>query len=243
MTATTWLWIAVAATLAVLDWIAIGRSLPQPVGPTERPGSSKQPGLSKPARLTKPAVVAALLVAALASHPQHDRVQMWLVLALLSSLLGDVSRAIWPDPDPAAVPREHAGHGFILGLGCYLVSQVCYSTAMVQYGTDKVSVAFGLALVLLTLFAFGYRLIMGAYTEGGDLLTVVVALYIAAIGSTAVLAVGTTSLWIGYGIVLYAISDLVVGADRFVRPKSWSPMAVAITYHSAQTLLAIGLMR
>ncbi|MDQ1720976.1 MAG: YhhN family, partial [Pseudonocardiales bacterium] len=58
-----------------------------------------------------------------------------------------------------------------------------------------------------------------------------------------VLGIGTTSLWVAYGIVLFAISDLVLASDRFVVRRSWAPVTVAISYHLAQTLLLLGLMR
>ena len=64
---------------------------------------------------------------------------------------------------------------------------LCYAVAMLRYGIDRLSVGFGLILVLIALFAFGYRIIAGAHAAGGALLTVGMTAYIVALGSAVVL--------------------------------------------------------
>lgn len=132
---------------------------------------------------------------------------------------------------------------FVAGLASFLLGHLGYCVAMLRYGVDGLSVGFGLALVLLALYAFGPRVLAGVHVQGGDQLTIAVAVYIAALGSAVVLGVGSTSLWIAYGIVAFAFSDLVLATDRFVVRRSWAPLTVAITYHSAQLLLLLGLVR
>jgi uncharacterized membrane protein YhhN len=147
--------------------------------------------------------------------------------------VGGAHRA--PDADaPSAL--------FTAGLASFLLGHLCYCVAMLRYGSEQLSLGFGLVLVLLTLLAFGHRVLGGAQAQGGTALTMAVAAYITALGSTVVFGIGTSSLWVAYGIVLFAFSDLVLASDRFVARRSWAPLTVAISYHLAQSLLLLGLV-
>ena len=132
---------------------------------------------------------------------------------------------------------------FLLGLLSFLAGHVCYSMAMFRFGVDPLSVGFGLILVLLAVFAFGYKIIAGGHQAGGRLLSTGVTAYIVALGSAVMLGIGTTRLLIAGGILLFAVSDLVLAGDRFVRPRSWSALTVIVLYHLGQLLLLIGLLR
>jgi uncharacterized membrane protein YhhN len=276
MTAAGWIWVAVAAVLAVLDWtaVAVGSRLLE--------------------RCAKPCVLLALLAAAVTAQPQEPGVHGWLVAALCLGLIGDVALS-FADSEPAQPIRRRAGkaaalqpvsaaeqasaleapappapetagggahrarppagadqHGpeqqqpsalFTAGLASFLLGHLCYCAAILNYGTDQLSLGFGLVLVLLALLAFGHRVLTGAQRQGGNLLTISVAAYIATLGSTVVLGIGTSSLWVAYGIVAFAASDLVLATDRFVTRHRWAPLTVAISYHLAQTLLLLGLLR
>ncbi|MEO6700359.1 MAG: lysoplasmalogenase family protein [Jatrophihabitantaceae bacterium] len=146
-------------------------------------------------------------------------------------------------PQPTQRADRQGDQLFLVGLLSFLIGHLCYSIAMLRYGTDRLSVGFGMILVLIALLAFGYRIIAGAHAAGGAVLTCGVTAYIAALGSAVVLGVGTTQLPIAYGIVLFAVSDLLLASDRFVQQRSWSPIAVITTYHAAQVLLLVGLLR
>ncbi|MEO7259648.1 MAG: lysoplasmalogenase family protein [Jatrophihabitantaceae bacterium] len=150
---------------------------------------------------------------------------------------------------PPAGAELRAGAGqqppsalFTAGLASFLLGHLCYCAAMLNYGTDQLSLGFGLVLVLLALLAFGHRVLAGAQKQGGNALTIAVAAYMTTLGSTVVLGIGTTSLWVAYGIVAFAFSDLVLATDRFVARRGWAPLTVAISYHFAQTLLLLGLV-
>lgn len=309
MTAAGWIWVAVAAVLAVLDWAAVAA------------------GSRLWERCFKPAVLLALLAAAVTAQPRQDGVHGWLTVALCLGLIGDVALSFaapgplaGPTPgrvpgaptgqpveqpaeqpadnaDPRAgstsppeglasgrslaeavrsdtgelvgavrpagqagtrpvggahrarpAPKPDAGPRppsplFVAGLASFLLGHLCYCAAFLNYGTDELSLGFGLVLVLLALLAFGHRVLTGAQNQGGNPLTIAVAAYIATLGSTVVLGIGTTSLWVAAGIVLFASSDLVLATDRFVVRRGWAPLTVAISYHLAQTLLLVGLVR
>src|SRR3954465_5560957 len=90
MTAAGWVWMAVAAILAVLAWAG---------------GAARSRLLE---RCAKPAVLLALLAAALTAHPSHAGVHGWLLLALGFGLVGDVSlsSAAAGQPAEAKVDRS-----------------------------------------------------------------------------------------------------------------------------------------
>ncbi len=239
MTATGWAWLAAAGILAVLDWIAVAQ------------------GARQAERIVKPLVLAALVLAAVTAQPIRPGVHGWLVTALCFGLVGDLAlvaerrparvAATVAAPGSARAPRLSNVAGgsdtlFLLGLLAFLLGHLSYARAMQVYGTDQLSVAFGLLLVLIALLSFGYRIIAGAYALGGGRLTVAVTLYVVALGSAVVLGVGTEQLWIAGGIVLFAVSDLVLASDRFVQARPLAPLVVIICYHLAQALLLLGLV-
>jgi uncharacterized membrane protein YhhN len=229
--------VAVAVAAAVLDWVAV---------------ANESPVLE---RCAKPVVLVALLAAAVTARPAHAGVHGWLVLALCCGLIGDIALSFAPagavpaGAVPAgAVPAEPAGGQppsglFVVGLASFLLGHLCYSVALLSYGVGRLSLGFGLVLILLVLCIFGRRILAGAYQQDGNKLMIPVAVYIAALGSAVVLGVGTSSLWLGGGIVAFAFSDLVLATDRFVIRRSWAPLTVAMSYHLAQLLLLVGLVR
>ena len=238
MTATGWAWLAAAGILAVLDWVAVAQ------------------GARQVERIAKPLVLLAVIAAAIAAHPLKPGVHGWLIAALGLGLVGDIALVAERRPSriPAGVtvtrsprlsadqPAGRSGALFLVGLLAFLLGHLGYARAMQLYGTDQLSVAFGLLLVLIALLSFGYRILAGAHALGGGRLTVGVVLYVVALGSAVVLGVGTEQLWIAAGIVLFAISDLVLAHDRFVQARAHAPVTVAITYHLAQALLLLGLV-
>jgi uncharacterized membrane protein YhhN len=238
MTATGWTWLAAAGVLAVIDWIAVGE------------------GARRLERIAKPLVLVALLGVAVSGSPDHSGVRGWLIAALVLGLLGDLALVSERQPElvsagqfsvpPDKAPRQSISTGdaqlFMAGLAAFLLAHVCYVLAMLGYGTDQLSVAFGLVLVLIAVLSFGYRIIAGAHSLGGAALTIGITLYIVALGSVVVLGVGTQELAIAAGVVLFAVSDLTRAYDRFVQARSWGPLTVTGTCHLAQLLLVIGLL-
>jgi uncharacterized membrane protein YhhN len=223
VTATGWAWIVVAAIVAVLDWAAV---------------AAESRMLE---RCVKPAVLVALIAAALTARPRHSGVHGWLVLALCFGLLGDIALSFAAPEQP---PEGEAPDAlFTAGLASFLLGHLCYCAAMVARGTEQLSSGLGVVLVLLALLAFGRRVLAGAQAHGGTPLAVAVAAYIAILGCTMVLGIGTSSLLVAAGIVLFAFSDLILAHDRFVVRRGWAPVTVAVSYHLAQLLLVLGLVR
>ena len=54
-------------------------------------------------------------------------------------------------------------------------------------------------------------------------------------------ATGTPHLAAALGAMTFAVSDWLIGHDRFVGPGLGGPVAVMVTYHIGQALLILGL--
>jgi uncharacterized membrane protein YhhN len=58
---------------------------------------------------------------------------------------------------------------------------------------------------------------------------------------TCALATGNTLA--AAGASLFFASDALIAWNRFVRPRTWAPVAIMVTYHLGQTGLATSLVR
>jgi uncharacterized membrane protein YhhN len=63
------------------------------------------------------------------------------------------------------------------------------------------------------------------------------------IGAMVVTAFGTGRPLVAAGALVFMVSDAVLALDRFVRPRSWAPLAVMVTYHLGQGLIVAGALR
>jgi uncharacterized membrane protein YhhN len=59
----------------------------------------------------------------------------------------------------------------------------------------------------------------------------------------AVFAVGTGAIATALGGLLFLASDTALAYDRFVRRVPHGPLLVIVSYHLAQLLIVIGLLR
>lgn len=226
-------WLVLALCLGLIGDVALSFAAPgHPVGPADQ---SADQAVGQPVGPTGQPVgtAAALEPASTGQQP---------LVPGTAAPAGGAHRARPPASAGRTRAEQQPSALFAAGLGCFLLGHLCYCAAMLNYGTDQLSLGFGLVLVLLALLAFGHRVLTGAQRQGGNSLAIAVAAYMAALGSTVVLGIGTSSLWVAYGILAFAISDLVLASDRFVARRGWAPLTVAITYHLAQTLLLVGLV-
>ena len=175
--------------------------------------------------LLKPLVLVALIVMALAVHPTDGAQRAWFVVALVLSLAGDVF--LLPDIDR-----------FVPGLASFLLAHVAYVIGFLVAGRGDNPLVFGVvALVGLGLMAT--TIVRGVARTDRSLLAPVVV-YIGVISLMV-----ASAFWHGDGIagaVLFAMSDSILANDRFVSPQRWAPLAVMLTYHSAQALLVLSLV-
>ena len=58
-----------------------------------------------------------------------------------------------------------------------------------------------------------------------------------------VLGFGTAAIATAIGVLLFLASDITLAWGRFVQPLLRGPLIVAVTYHLAQFLIVIGMVR
>lgn len=205
-----------AATAAVIDWVAVGLRL------------------VRIEYLVKPLTLA-LLVAAAASADLHQ-VKGWVLAALLCGLAGDIA-LLRSTGQPA---RTDAA--FLLGLGAFLAGHVCYLAAFSRYGLHPAYLLFGALVVAATAGLTLTRVLAATLRLGGPELTAIVGAYASVLAAMAICAVGTALLLTAAGGLLFLVSDTVLAHERFVRRIRFGELAVIVTYHLAQGLIVLGLV-
>jgi len=211
---TTTVFLLLAATaMALLDWWAVWR---------------------RKRRLewfAKPATMAVLIgVAAMAGDASGDA-RAWIVIGAVFGLIGDV--ALLGDGETA----------FMSGLGAFAVGHLAYAVGAVLVGFDPVWALPGAAFVVALLsYRFVGRTVPGARAQGGPVLAGAVLFYAAVISTMTVTAWGTGAWLAAVGASMFAISDWVLGHQRFVGPLPGGRLSVIVPYHVGQALLIVGLV-
>jgi uncharacterized membrane protein YhhN len=173
--------------------------------------------------LAKPLVMAALIAGIIVEGPGASG---WLVvLGLSCSLIGDV--LLLPTVDR-----------FIAGLAAFLIGHVCFASGfLLEASVDAVPIVLGTSLAFVAALTVGRRIIRSA-TERDSRLARPVGAYI------AVLCLMLASGFLpgpssASGAVLFALSDAVLGWNRFVRPIKRGRLLTHIPYHLGQGLIAL----
>jgi uncharacterized membrane protein YhhN len=219
-----WILMGLAAVAAVVDWVAVARED------------------TRLEYVAKPAVLALLTVAAAVLPPTHtdlvDR-KWWFVAALACCLVGDVLLML---------PRDL----FVPGLVAFLVGHVLFIVGLLQPPSPAGTPPFAFSttgLVVASLVAAAYgavpaTLIFRALArDGGRAMIAPVAVYLVAILTMAVLAANVGVPAAATGAALFVVSDTVLALGRFVRPLPHGNVVVHVTYHLAQMLLVLSLVR
>jgi uncharacterized membrane protein YhhN len=207
--------LVVAAVVAVGDWAAVQLRL------------FRIEFLLKPLTLT-------LLIAA-AATAQLGVLKPWVIAALVFGLLGDVglllSREGRSDPP------------FMIGLGAFLLGHICYIVAFVRVGVRGLDVLAGLLVVAGVAALTLPRVLRGAARSAGWPFAGIVAGYAGLLSAMTVLGVGTGIVATAIGAVLFLGSDTLIARERFVAKVPHGPLLVIVSYHLAQFLIVIGLIR
>ncbi len=204
--------LAVAGVVALVDWWAVATA------------RRRVELVAKPATMT-------LLVAVAATYGDAPAdVRTWLVVGALLGVVGDV--ALLGDGETA----------FMSGLGAFALGHLAYVAAALSAGTDPVWALPGVAFVVALLgFRFASRTLPGAVAHGGRVLGGAVVFY-AVVISAMVISAWATTIWLAaVGAMLFAVSDWVLGHQRFVGPLPGGRLSVMIPYHVGQALLIVGL--
>jgi uncharacterized membrane protein YhhN len=203
-----------AALSAAGDWFAVARRL------------------YRLEYILKPLTMAFLVAAAISANLYF--IHGWVIAAVVFGLLGDVGLML---------SKGRTDLPFILGLGSFLVGHVCYIAAFVRLHLDGLHVIAGLLVVFGAALISLPAVLGGARRLGGTELATVVALYAGALSAMTVLAVGTGLLLTALGGVLFLASDSLIAWERFATPVPRGRLLIIVSYHLAQGLILIGLIR
>ena len=178
----------------------------------------------------KPAAMALLVIVAATAGSPLDRVRIALVVGALFGLVGDV--ALLGDGDAA----------FMGGLGAFAVGHLAYTVAALAVGFHAPYLVPGLILVALLMgFRFVSQILPGARRFGGAVLAGAVAFYAVVISLMSVTAWTSGAVVAGCGAALFALSDWLIGYQRFVAPLPNGRLAIIVPYHVGQAMLIVGL--
>ncbi len=177
--------------------------------------------------LAKPLVLISLIVAVVDAGPTSIG---WLVVGGLAlSLAGDI--LLLP-----AVDR------FLTGLAAFLAAHIVYVVAFVAEWTigepqARVLLAVGCALALVLWGLIGRRIISASEGAGANMRKAV-QVYVLILSAMMIAGFGVGSALLALGALLFALSDGVLGWNRFVAPMIHGRLATHVLYHLGQILIA-----
>jgi len=175
--------------------------------------------------VSKPLVMIWLIAAALVIDADPASARPWIVAGLVAGLAGDVF----------LLPRVDK---FLAGLGAFLVGHVLYFGGLVQIRDGWTALVIGAIAGIALLAVIGRPIVMAVR---GTSYFVPVTVYIGAVGALVVVGVGTGRWVLAAGAVAFALSDSLLGSDRFVTPAPHRRVYIHMLYHLGQAGLVIGL--
>lgn len=178
--------------------------------------------------LCKPLTLAFLMGVAASVDVDNTAARNWFVLALGLSLLGDVFLML---------PSDR----FVPGLVAFLLGHVAYIVGMSTAGVSILALVVGVAVAVLAVAVIGGRILAAVRAGPEPSMTVPVGAYMVVISAMLASAIGTEVALAMVGAGLFYCSDALIAWSRFVRPRTWHPLAIIVTYHLAQAALAISL--
>jgi uncharacterized membrane protein YhhN len=183
---------------------------------------------SKPVEyVCKPATLLALVAMAVVLDPVHTDTRVWFVIALVLSLAGDVFLML-------------PGDLFVFGLGSFLLGHVAYTVGLNLHTDGLWWIAIPVPFVI---GALAVRLVRGIRRTGQLELVGPVIAYVVVIGAMGCSALASGNTLAAVGAVLFMGSDALIGETRFVHPWPGAGVAIMVTYHVGQALLAVSLTR
>lgn len=197
---------------ALVDWYAVSR------------------GDRRTEHWAKPATLIALIVAALVLGAAGNAAGVWMLVALVFGLAGDVFLL------------ERSDRRFRLGLAAFLVGHLAFVVSFTRLGLDPKGWNYLSFLVLGGCLLATRQVAASTYLRGGLALAVPVGVYTVVIGAMVIYAFTTGVPLIAVGATIFAVSDTVLARDRFVRPWDRAQLLVMVTYHVGQALIVAGIL-
>lgn len=174
--------------------------------------------------VAKPAVMIALIGLVATTDLAPPGARPWLLAALTLGLVGDL--ALLPQIDR-----------FIVGLGSFLVGHLAYVVAFTLIWRPTAWLLLGFAGLAVMLGVFG-RPIERSIRSSGLRLPV-----IAYIGVTCIVVMagaGTGRGLVAVGALTFALSDGILGWNKFVSPTPDRRVWVHMLYHAGQAAIVAG---
>ena len=175
---------------------------------------------------SKPLLMPLLLVGFLAAVPMTNRFIVGLVAGgIVASWAGDV------------LLQSPGSMGFLMGLGAFLIAHLFYITTFAKVGSGK-------PRIWAWAYIAWYLALVAILVPGLGALAVPVILYGAVLGTMAFLATRVNAL-VGWGGLLFLVSDTVLALDRFL-PSFAMPstdVVIMVTYLVGEGLIAYGMVR
>lgn len=175
---------------------------------------------------TKPLLMPMLLLGFLSAAPMTHRLVVGLVVGgIVFSWAGDV------------LLQSPGDIGFLVGLGAFLVAHLFYITAFLKLGTGKVK-------LWVWAYLIWYGALLALLIPGLGSLVVPVILYGAVLGTMAILATRVNAV-VGWGGLLFLVSDSILAMDRFMPGYALpaSDVVIMTTYLIGEGLIAYGVVR
>lgn len=177
----------------------------------------------------KPLAMALLIGFVATADVDNGVVRSWFVVALVFSLVGDVLLML---------PRDR----FVPGLVSFLLAHLGFIAGLWVDGVRFAALAIGVAFVAIAVAVVGPRIIGAVRASDHRDVAVPVGAYMGVISIMVASAVGTGNALAVVGASLFFCSDAMIAWARFVRAHDWHRVAIMVTYHLAQTGLALSLL-
>lgn len=175
---------------------------------------------------TKPLLMPMLLLGFLSAAPMANRFLVGLVVGgIVFSWAGDV------------LLQSPGDMGFLVGLGAFLVAHLFYIWAFLKLGTGKIR-------LWVWAYLIWYGALLALLVPGLGGLVVPVIAYGAVLGTMAILSTRVNAV-VGWGGLLFLLSDSVLAMDRFM-PGFALPAAdvvIMTTYLIGEGLIAYGVVQ
>ncbi len=213
------LWLAAVAVAACYGTFLVVTALRLPSGGELTGQFWLQPGVK--------ATPAVLLAAAAATHP-IPRERHWLIGALVGSAAGDFLLAMpWWEPS------------FLLGLAAFLVAHLCFLAALLPLCAASVPRLVAVGAVVAACLALLIWFWPTLLDEG---MATPVTVYIAVLGAMvlAALLARLPTPWTALGALFFAVSDAMIGIDRFVLGSEALAVPIWWAYGASLMLITAG---
>ncbi len=179
--------------------------------------------------IAKPATMLALISGAVTLLPAREGMRSAFVVALVFSLLGDVLLML---------PSDR----FIAGVASFALAHVAYIVGFRLDDSSTPALLIGVAGMVVFAMTVGGKVLAGVRARQPEFVAPVSA-YIAIISVMVASAIATTNPVAITGALIFMASDTLIAWNRFVRPQTWAPVTIMVTYHVGQLLLVLSLLR